>query len=139
MKSPFNRYRRGLEACPQAKTSKSGHAIFFYFVRRVRATSMTQRRIDNSRVHFWTFSPVSVNKWLRPKKYLPDKYTLFKIQFKVQLVCALFTPLISLEPGSVPMSERAPLSVNLPEFSIVWEKSLNLMVSLVYIRLKYFD
>ena len=27
----FNRYRRGLETCPQAKTSKSGHAIFFFF------------------------------------------------------------------------------------------------------------
>ena len=26
-----NRYRRGLETCPQAKTSKSGHAIFFSF------------------------------------------------------------------------------------------------------------
>ena len=29
---PFlNRYRRELETCPQAKTSKSGHAIFFSF------------------------------------------------------------------------------------------------------------
>ena len=27
----INRYRRGLETCPQAKTSKSGHAIFFSF------------------------------------------------------------------------------------------------------------
>ena len=26
----FNRYRRGLETCPQAKTSKSGHAIFYW-------------------------------------------------------------------------------------------------------------
>ena len=56
----LNRYRRGLETCPQAKTSKSGHAIFFSFFRRVRATSMTQRRVENTRVHFWTFSPVSV-------------------------------------------------------------------------------
>ena len=31
------------------------------FFRRVRATSMTQRRVGNTRVHFWTFSPVSVN------------------------------------------------------------------------------
>ena len=23
---------------------------------------MTQRRVENTRVHFWTFSPVSVNK-----------------------------------------------------------------------------
>ena len=30
------------------------------FSRRVRATSMTQRRVENTRVHFWTFSPVSV-------------------------------------------------------------------------------
>ena len=27
----FNRYRRGLETCTQAKTFKSGHAIFFLF------------------------------------------------------------------------------------------------------------
>ena len=39
----FNRYRRGLETCTQAKTFKSGHAIFFLFFRRVRATSMTQK------------------------------------------------------------------------------------------------
>ena len=38
----LNRYRRGLETCPQA--------------------SITQRRVENTRVHFWTFSPVSVNK-----------------------------------------------------------------------------
>ena len=56
----LNRYRRGLETCPQAKTSKGGHAIFFYFFRRVRATSMTQRRVENTRVHFWTLSLVSV-------------------------------------------------------------------------------
>ena len=57
-----NRYRRGLETCTQSKPSKSGHAIFLSFFRRVRATSMTQRRVENTRVHFWTFSPVSVNK-----------------------------------------------------------------------------
>ena len=57
----LNRYRQGLETCPQAKTSKSGHAIFFSFFRRVRATSMTQRGVENTHVHFWTFSPVSVN------------------------------------------------------------------------------
>ena len=56
----FNRYRRGLETCPKARTSKSGHAVFFSIFRRVRATSMTQRRVGNTRVHFWTFSPVSV-------------------------------------------------------------------------------
>ena len=31
------------------------------FFRRVRATSMTQRRVENTRVHFWTFPPVSAN------------------------------------------------------------------------------
>ena len=45
------RYRRGLETCPQAKTSKSGHAIFFSFF-----------PTENTRVHFWTFLPVSVIK-----------------------------------------------------------------------------
>ena len=60
-KQALNQYRRGLETCPQAKTSKSGHAIFFPFFQRVRATSMTQRRVENTRVHFWTFLPVSVN------------------------------------------------------------------------------
>ena len=57
----INRYRRGLETCPQAKTSKSGLAFFLFF-RRVRATSMTQRRVENTRVHFWTFSPASVKE-----------------------------------------------------------------------------
>ena len=28
------RYRRGLETCPQAKTSNSGHAFFFFFPTR---------------------------------------------------------------------------------------------------------
>ena len=34
------------------------------FYRRFRATSMTQRRVENTRVHFWTFSPVSVKTLL---------------------------------------------------------------------------
>ena len=55
-----NRYRRGLETCPQAKTFKSERSASTLFFRRVRATSMTQRRVENTRVHFWTFSPVSV-------------------------------------------------------------------------------
>ena len=53
---PLNRYRRGLETCPQAKTFKSeGSAATLFsslFFRRVRATSMTQRRVQNTRVHF---------------------------------------------------------------------------------------
>ena len=36
--------------------------LFLFFFRRVRATSMTQRRVGNTRVHFWTFSPVTVNQ-----------------------------------------------------------------------------
>ena len=32
------------------------------------ATSMTQRRVENTRVHFWTFLPVSVNKCLLSQK-----------------------------------------------------------------------
>ena len=55
-----NRCRRGLETCPQANLAKMSHAIFFSFFQRVRATSMTQHRVENTRVHFWTFSPVSV-------------------------------------------------------------------------------
>ena len=56
---PVNRYRRGLETYRRAKTSKSGREYFLLF-RRVRATSMTQRGVENTRVHFWTFSPISV-------------------------------------------------------------------------------
>ena len=45
------------------KWTQRHHAIFFSFFRRVRATSMTQRRVENTGVHFWTFSPVSVKAW----------------------------------------------------------------------------
>ena len=38
----FKRNRRGLETCPQAKMSKSGHAIFFSFLRR------SERRVSLS-------------------------------------------------------------------------------------------
>ena len=31
-----------------------------FFFRRVRAISMTQRRVEKTHIHFWTFSPVSV-------------------------------------------------------------------------------
>ena len=34
------------------------------FFRRVLATSMTQHRVENTSVHFWTFSPVSVKHLL---------------------------------------------------------------------------
>ena len=39
--------------------------LFSSFFRRVRARSMTQRRVENTRVHFWTFSAVSVNTFWR--------------------------------------------------------------------------
>ena len=42
------------------KRSKMDASIFFFFFRRVRATSMTQRRVENTRVHFGVNSPVSV-------------------------------------------------------------------------------
>ena len=45
--------------CPKVDAS-----IFFFFFRRVLATSMTQRRVEISRVHFWTLSPVSVKTFL---------------------------------------------------------------------------
>ena len=48
----INRYRR--------KRQKVD-TLFSSFFQRVRATSLTQRRVENTRVHFWTFSPVSVN------------------------------------------------------------------------------
>ena len=47
------------------KTSIRGHAIFFSFFRRVRATSKTRRRVENTRVHFWKFSPVSVKEFTK--------------------------------------------------------------------------
>ena len=48
------------------KRPKVGASIF----RRVRATSMTQRRVEISRVHFWTFSPVSVKPVRAPIFFL---------------------------------------------------------------------
>ena len=52
----LNRYRRGLEICPQTKTLKSERSatrlFSSFFLRRVRATSMTQGRVEKTRVHF---------------------------------------------------------------------------------------
>ena len=64
----INQYRRGLETFPQAKTSKSGREYFSSFFRHVRATSRYQRQVENTRVHFWTFLPVSVNAQNRRAK-----------------------------------------------------------------------
>ena len=55
----FNRYRRGLETCPQAKTFKSERSattlFSCFFFRRVRATSMTQRRVEKLAFTFERF------------------------------------------------------------------------------------
>jgi len=52
--------------------TKVDASIFFPFFRRVRATSMTQRRVENTRVHFGTNSPVSV-KSLKKASYRPKR------------------------------------------------------------------
>ena len=39
-----NRYRRGLVTCPQAKTSKSGQAIFFFFSNAFEYDSAPSRK-----------------------------------------------------------------------------------------------
>ena len=69
----LNRYRRRLETCPKANLAESGREFFLLFFRRARATSMTKRRVENTRVHFWTISPVS-------KKIVPY---IFKIFFEL--------------------------------------------------------
>ena len=45
------------------KRPKVDAIIFLSFFRRGRATSMTQSRVENTRVHFWTFSPVPVKEF----------------------------------------------------------------------------
>ena len=75
----INRYRRGLETFRQAKTSKSGHAIFFSFFRRVRTTSMAQRRVENTRVHFRTFSFVSVKSLKNRIKMKPKIFDIYSM------------------------------------------------------------
>ena len=44
----LNRYRRGLETCPQATLAKMSTLFSSLFFQRVRATSMTQRRAENT-------------------------------------------------------------------------------------------
>ena len=75
----INRYTLGFETCKQAKTSKSGHAIFFSFFRRVRATSMTPHRVENTRGHFLTFlrTCISINQYRTEKKLAPGLQRLF--------------------------------------------------------------
>ena len=44
----------------RSKVNAAPPRFFLLVFRRVRAASMTQRRVENTRVHFWTSSPVSV-------------------------------------------------------------------------------
>ena len=53
-----NRYKRGLETCRQANLCKSVHSNF----NRVRATSMTQRRVENSLDTFAHFRLYRLNR-----------------------------------------------------------------------------
>ena len=46
-------------------TEVNASIFFSFFFRRLRATSMTQRRVEDTCVHFWTFLPVSVNFFIR--------------------------------------------------------------------------
>ena len=43
-----NRYRRGLQTCPQANLAKISTLFSSLFFQRVRATSMTQRRAEKT-------------------------------------------------------------------------------------------
>ena len=56
--SNLNRYRRGLETCPQAKTSKSGREYFRLGTESYSSLGRVGKKRRNERVHFWTFSPV---------------------------------------------------------------------------------
>ena len=48
--------------------------------------SVTQRRVENTRVHLWTFSPVSVKEFLTIKKILTTKwFFVFEFTFKCQI------------------------------------------------------
>ena len=51
----------GSKLVHRRKRPKVDASIFLLFFRHVRATSRTRRRVENTGVHFWTFSPVSVN------------------------------------------------------------------------------
>ena len=90
----LNRYRRGPETCPQAKKSKRGHAIFFSFFRRVRATSLTQRRVENTRVQFSTFSPVSVKNLKKNFSYCEKITEEVKIIISFKLIPSNTVPTI---------------------------------------------
>ena len=64
---PLNRYRRGLETCPHAKTSKSGHAIFFSFsdASERRLSLSTESKILAST--FGRFRLYRLNNLYKPK------------------------------------------------------------------------
>ena len=56
----------------RSKVIAAPSRYFLLFFRRVRATTMSQRRVENNRVHFSTFSPVSVKLRVIMKKYAVD-------------------------------------------------------------------
>ena len=60
----------------RSKVNAAPPRYFLLFFRRVRATSMTQRRVENTRVHFWTFSRVSVKHYCRFFKLFNSTFPL---------------------------------------------------------------
>ena len=74
----INRYMRGLEIVHKRKRPKVDTLFSSLFFRRVLATSTTQRRVENTRVHFWTVSPKSVNvkskTLITSQKFLRETY-----------------------------------------------------------------
>ena len=75
----LNRHRRELESFEskhiyRRKRPKVDTLFSTLFFRRVRVTSMTQRRVENTRVHFWTFSPTSINSLFLYSQNFDDWY-----------------------------------------------------------------
>ena len=61
----FNRYRRGLETCPQANLVQSVQAIFFFFFPPRPSDEYDSAPSRNHTAHFGAFSPVSVKVFLQ--------------------------------------------------------------------------
>ena len=76
------------------KRPKVDASIILLFFRRVRATSMTQRQVENTRVHLWTFSPVSVKTNFRHIRVITVYLIVLRVGLK-RLVDAfpLFSPI----------------------------------------------
>ena len=81
----LNRYRRGLETYQQAKTSKSGHAIFFFF------SDTSERRVwlsTESKILASTFGRFRLYRFKSssPKKSHPEANSDFK--YHLYLFCS---------------------------------------------------